>query len=482
MSDFNFPSRGVEWPQSSLIWGQSAGHGTPSDSHSPLDGSLVQCVPLLSDAEQQQLLQSPINNAPLDAEELDRFLESLHHEMRALQPLLIDACRWETGFSRADCEELQAGALDYLEGFTHYRQSTLKPPIPPSKYFVENQERHIHLADQPWGTIAIVLPQNASTLVGIVALSNALTTGNRIILRPPLQCARSSALLAWAIERAVQSAPAVKSWVSLVMTRARPFLQELCAAPLSALIHYMGSSGHVPSLMADAWNGGKGLIADGTGNVWVWVGPDAPPDEAAQILTSGALRYNGQTCTSINGALIHPAIYNEVRERLLTRWQALIVAAGPHAEGDVGPLFDEAQATWCEEQLKQSGGGVLSGGRREGNLLAPTLMEHPNQESSLVREGVFGPALWISSGDADTFQSWWMNNRYPLCAGVLGISPDEAATSWPLRNVARMVVNGDPSVEHIYEPWGGYPSSGFNAVGEWMHKYLRTISLDMPAR
>lgn len=480
MLDFTIPARGDQWLESSLIWGESAGRGEASDSHSPFDGSLVQSVSLLSDAEQKQLLH-PAPHEPLANEDLERFAQSLHQEMHAMQPLFVEACQWETGFSRADCHELQSGTLEYIQGFEEYRQSTTMPLAAPLKYFDVAQERHIHLTHQPWGTIAIVLPQNATVLVGVVALLNALATGNRIILRPPLQCARSAALLGGAIKRAAFTAsPWVQSLVSVVMTRARPFLQEVCAAPLPALIHYMGSSDHVPSLLADAWAGGKSVIADGTGNTWVWVGPDTPVDEAVQVLCAGALRYNGQTCTSINGALIHPTIYESVRERLVAHWQTLRNSALPDAIASIGPVFDEKQALWCEEQTAKSGGTILCGGNRQGNLLPPLLLEHPNPDSSLVRDGIFGPALWISRGDEDTFKTWWTGNRYPLCAGVLGVAPDDDhAASWPLRNLARLVVNGDPSVEHIYEPWGGYAASGSNGVGAWLHKYRRTISLDV---
>src|SRR5687767_3087511 len=98
MPDSHFPARGAEWPETSLIWGHRGGCGASSESHSPLDGSLIQSIQLLSDCEQQQLLQAPTLNAPLNAEVLGRFTESLHRQMSIIRPLRIEACRWETGF------------------------------------------------------------------------------------------------------------------------------------------------------------------------------------------------------------------------------------------------------------------------------------------------------------------------------------------------------------------------------------------------
>jgi acyl-CoA reductase-like NAD-dependent aldehyde dehydrogenase len=202
------------------------------------------------------------------------------------------------------------------------------------------------------------------------------------------------------------------------------------------------------------------------------VGQDADPEGAARILTDGALRYNGQTCTSINGAIVHPARYGAVRERLRGRWAGICA----------GPLFDEAQARACAQRIAQSGGSLVCGGRRAGNHLEATLVESPCPDSALVREGVFGPCLWIAPGDADEFAARWeRSNRYPLCAAVLSASADPAAWAARLPNLARLTLNGDMSIEHIFEPWGGYGGSGTNPVASWEEKYQRVVQLDEPA-
>ncbi len=220
-------------------------------------------------------------------------------------------------------------------------------------------------------------------------------------------------------------------------------------------------------------------MIDGEGNGWVWVGEDAPLEPSVETITAGALRYNGQSCTSINGAIIHPSIYRAMRERLVDRWGQLR-AGNPLEEAvEVGPLFEETQAAACEQRLAESGGSILCGGGRQGNLLPPTLVEKPDPESALVTEGVFGSALWIAPGDPETFRRLWRQNRFPLCAGVL--SPTAEAGAWAdLPNLARLVVNGDPSQEHIFEPWGGYPASGANPVDHWPAKYQRLVQIDAP--
>lgn len=483
------PPVGAPWPLASRAWGCSAGRGESSDLFSPADNTLVQSLRLLDDAELARLVAPCSPNVIASAGNpavLWPFVARLESALGALSPLLHDAMQRETGFVAFDCDEMTLGAREYVRDFRrrweeHEARTAAGKPPPLVWRAAEQQERQIHLARASWGTVAVVLPQNAFLLLAVTCLLNALAAGNRVILRAPLGSARSAALLGLLLDQA--GCP--PGWVSVVLVRARPFVCALQAAPGPCLIHYMGGSSHGADLLAHSFDANKAILLDGEGNVWVWVGPDAAPEAAADLLTRGAaLRYNGQTCTSVNGAIIHPAVYSQVRAALAARWSRLR-AGNPLCDPDVnvvGPLFDDAQAVWCEQQARESGGTILCGGQRTGNLLAPTLIEEPREDSGLVTNGVFGPALWIAPGERDDFVRRWAVNRFPLCAGVMSPGEQSGAAWWlgRLPNLARLVINGDPSEECLWEPWGGYGASGTNPVGAWADKYRRVLQVDAP--
>lgn len=468
------PKLGEAWPQSSLIWGTCAGSGEAIDHVSPVNGVPVGTMQMLDETEMDSLLCGCTTAPHIAPSEALNFSVRLYEAMKAREAELLEALRVETGFVRTDCEELLSGILTYAQRFP----DAIKFPAHDVHYYHAGEElRRIRQVSVPWGTIAVILPQSATLIIGVTCLLNALASGNRVILRAPVQRPRSAALLADAIAEAQPPQNAV----SLVLTRAKEFTAQLNASPAPILVHYMGSSRYAPSLLAETFKHSKPVIIDGEGNAWVWVGPDADPDAVAETLTQGALRYNGQTCTSVNGALIHPDLYEAVRERLITRWNAL--SAGNSLQDDtvqVGPLMDEGQAEWCEARALGSGGRLLAGGRRTKNLLSPTLVEDPDWDSELVTQGIFGGILWIRAATQDEFVTQWTSNRYPLCAGV--ISPSVDATWWLMRlaNVARLSLNGDPSIEDIFEPWGGYPATGTNPVTTWVEKYCRTVAIDEP--
>ena len=468
---------GAKWQGTSSIWGRSCGNGQWVDQVSPLNGARIQRLRLLDPAEISELfrLQSPLGK--VDRESLRQFCSRLHKELRTLYPSILDTTQLETAFTRSDCEEVVLSSLQYVEGFPEYFAS-LPDTNPDSLGYKDSSgQRQIHQVALPWGTVAAILPQSAFLFLAVTCLLNALAAGNRVILRAPVQCARSAGQLSLALEKAQPPGDCV----SVVLVSARTFVVALCESRESLLIHYLGSSAHAPEILSTCFQAGKQVLIDGEGNAWIWVDDDTPLDYASDILTRGALRYNGQTCTSVNGAIIHPRIYEQLREHLATRWSKLTFGNPLEANIQVGPMLDDVQAEECLLRIRDSGAMVLAGGYRRGNLLAPTLAAEPREDSQLVSHGLFGAALWIAPGDMNSFTTLWRTNRYPLCAGVLTRSRVLKEYLDRMPGLARLTVNSDPSVEYLYEPWGGYPGSGTNPVSYWHRKYLRTVQVDCPA-
>ncbi|RYX81923.1 aldehyde dehydrogenase family protein [bacterium] len=455
----------------SWIWGERAGNGSATAPLSPVDGLPLGHTQHIDEEEMEALLAPLGQTLSISEEEVRAFATRLHAELRNVAAPIFEALRRETGFVARDCAEVRDGIVLYARDFWEVGFMEAASHQPQS-YRFEDADRDIRQVSVPWGTIVVVLPSSATLLLAVTCLLNALATGNRVILRFPAASPLSASLLCEAVELAQPP----KNSVSIVMAPAKTLLSNVHENAAHVLIHYLGSSRHAPALVVKGFENGKSVIADGEGNTWIWVSAKADVDKVIETLTQGALRYNGQTCTSVNGALIHPTIYNVVREALIKRWNAL--QSGKEANADVGPLGDEGQAEWCQERVETSGGQIVCGGKRDGSFLAPTLVEAPREDSDLVTQGLFGPALWIAQGDENKFMRLWATNHFPLCAGIL--EPEADAQSWATRlgNVARLVLNGDPSVEWTFEPWGGYPASGNNPVSTWADKYRRVVAVD----
>lgn len=442
----------------SWIWGSYHGGGPNFEVRSPLEDTVIAKGELLGDLS---LLDGHSLTENLDIDRLGKILADGIESRRAQ---FVRATRLETGFSHQDCEELIEGALAYAQAFATHLATQIAPR---NEGFVSNGRR-LALVEVPYGTIAVILPNNAFLPLALACLLSALRAGNRVILRAPTQSARSASLLAEILEGTPEIAP----YVSVAICSAPDFVDWFMASPGAGLLHFFGSSRRAAELVARGFDAGKSVLIDGEGNVWAYVDGSVDIDQSAKLLVDGAFRYNGQTCTSINGAIVHPALFDEVVTRIVDQ-------VGSLHESQIGPVFNERQAAWCLDRVEQSGGEILVGGKRNGAYVSSTVVSSPDPNSDLVREGVFGPALWLAKGDEAEFASRWQHNRYPLCAAILQEPAKLSEWASRLPGVARLVLNGDPSIEDPFEYWGGYPPAGQNPVSAWPAKYRRTVQIDL---
>jgi acyl-CoA reductase-like NAD-dependent aldehyde dehydrogenase len=114
----------------------------------------------------------------------------------------------------------------------------------------------------------------------------------------------------------------------------------------------------------------------------------------------------------------------------------------------------------------------------DGAYFTPAVLEGVESGDTLVREGLFGPAVWMRSIRRDEIRRWIRANRFPLSDTVLSLRPEVVSEFVGHARAARVCVNVDPSVESMFEPWGGYPPGSLNPVSLWSSKYRRTYQLD----
>lgn len=442
---------------------------------SPVDGRRLRTLRLLSGRGISTLFSrnAEPSKAGTKAETL-RFLKRLCLKIKENRDKLVPMLVMETGYIRSDSEEIIDGSIEFLEEFGMEAgtvRSTEKS-IPFS--FGTDVERKIHLALRPYRQVAVIIPQNASFGITLIVLAAALYSGAPLVLRASLQ----SGLTTEFLKKLVKESNPPESSVEFVSCLAVDFLKACYKSPSVDLIHYIGSNRYVPSILIDAFNAGKASLLDGQGNGLVYVDRSFPVDKAIKIITAGAVRYNGETCTSINGVLCHPDLYIRLRNGLSESFGALSVGHPMEAGTDVGPLFSEIQADHIGNLVRSSGGAFLSGGEIKGAYITPGLIEGVDRGKALVTEGFMGPVVWLHRSRFKESVQWFNANKYPLSETILSMDPDQIKTFVGRSKSARVCINVDPSIESMFEPWGGYPPSGLNPVSIWTQKYLQTFQID----
>jgi len=443
---------------------------------SPVSGAVLDRVRLWTAHEISALVEeSDPDLLDVSAEDVFAFLGRFREAISSSREELFQKTLLETGFVAGDCRELVDGAIEYLRDFeTHVRGDHRAERTIPHSY-TAREGREMRIARRPYHTVAALVPQNAALPLTVTIIASALYAGSRLLLRPSLQCAATGSLLADLVSR---SEPPEGS-IHIVNALAEEFLQAICNTAPIEMIHYIGSNRYALDVFNRAFAARKICLLDGQGNGMLYVDDGYPIDRAVPLITSGATRYNGETCTSVNGVLVHPRRFEEVREGVVESFRSLRVGHPGEHQTRVGPLLSERQAEELAALLSSGNSRrVLCGGTHEGAYFKPTVVEGVDALEGIVCDGFFGPAIWIHPVEERSLLPWLQANRFPLSDTVLSHRPELIRLVASRSRAARICVNQDPSIESMFEPWGGYPPSGLNIVSDWVDKYLQPYQLD----
>ena len=215
--------------------------------------------------------------------------------------------------------------------------------------------------------------------------------------------------------------------------------------------------------------GKKKVTLELGGNAACIVDADADLDAAVPRIIFGAFYQSGQSCISVQRILIHEKIYDEVKRRLALETQKL-KAGNPHDEDVfIGPMISTAEANrlkgWIDEAVA-AGATLIAGGKLNGMMLEPTLVENTRATDSLYAEEAFGPAAVLEkfSKFEDALEKV-NSGRYGLQAGIFTRDIQKAMLAWDTLEVGGVVIGDVPSFRVDNMPYGGVKDSGLGREG-----------------
>ncbi|MEQ3722692.1 aldehyde dehydrogenase family protein [Alcanivorax sp.] len=215
--------------------------------------------------------------------------------------------------------------------------------------------------------------------------------------------------------------------------------------------------------------GKKPVILELGGNAAVIVDEDADLDDAVERITFGAFYQSGQSCIGVQRILIHDAIYDELKTRLVEKTAGLKMGDPKDEETFIGPVISEGEATRLENWVNEAvdaGATLLVGGKREGAMLEATLLENAPKGSNIVEEEAFGPVAVISRfSDFDDALNTVNESKFGLQAGIFTRDLYKAHKAWDELEVGGVVIGDVPSWRVDNMPYGGVKDSGLGREG-----------------
>lgn len=459
-----------------LVSDQLSTEGELYDVVSPVTGDTICTVPVLEQEGVEQALAGLEEGAGFNRTDVLAFLDRLKSQLISSKDRLLELNHLETGFIESDNHEIIDALIEYLDDFEQSANNGVpQAPSMVKHSYSSDHGRSMKLIKRPYQCVAVLVPQNASLALAVISIASALFVGAKVIIRPSLQCGATGSKLA----ELLNASQPPKSSVSLVNSKASHFLKACYQSNLVGLVHYIGSDQYAQAVLSESFTHGKMAIIDGEGNGMLYVDESFPLAKAVQIIVGGVTRYNGETCTSINGVLVHPSAYEALKAALLEAFEGLSVGY-PRDEGvNLGPLFSARQAQVTMDKIKDSKeANILCGGEVEQAYFSPTIITGVAKDDLIVKEGFFAPAVWLAPADQNDLWSWLDVNRFPLSDTILSHKPSLIKEFVTRSKAARICINEDPSIESMFEPWGGYPPGGLNPVSVWTEKYLHTIQVD----
>jgi acyl-CoA reductase-like NAD-dependent aldehyde dehydrogenase len=233
------------------------------------------------------------------------------------------------------------------------------------------------------------------------------------------------------------------------------------------LLSFTGSPEVGWALKAKA--GKKKVTLELGGNAACIVDADANINDAVQRIIFGAFYQSGQSCISVQRIIIHQAIYEQVKAKLVVASASLIMGSPQHEQTFIGPMISEKEAErlqlWIQQAIEQ-GANLLCGGQRQGAMLQATLLENVPNHAALYCEEAFGPVAILSSfNDFDQALAQVNDSTFGLQAGIFTRDIYKAYKAWDTLEVGGVVIGDVPSWRVDNMPYGGVKDSGLGREG-----------------
>lgn len=254
---------------------------------------------------------------------------------------------------------------------------------------------------EPIGVVVGIVPWNNPILLMGAKVASALAAGNSIVIKPasstPLSTLKAAELLA--------KAGLPKGLVNFVTGPGEVVGEELVTNPKTRKVSFTGETSTGKRIMQLASSGLKRVTLELGGSNPIIVAGDADLDGAVNAALNGRFRNCGQGCMCVKRAYVDEKVAGVFIEKLKERASGIVVGDGMKAETTMGPVHSRVQLEKVSRQVSETidgGAKLLIGGRApespelsSGFFYLPTLVTDVDEDSSLVSEECFGPALPI---------------------------------------------------------------------------------------
>jgi acyl-CoA reductase-like NAD-dependent aldehyde dehydrogenase len=315
----------------------------------------------------------------------------------------------------------------------------------------------------PCGIVAAITPFNFPLNLVCHKVGPAIAGGNAVLVKP----ATDTPLSALKLTRILLEAGLPPQAIACVTGGGGDIGKAICEDDRVRKISFTGSYevGQAICRMA----GVKRVTMELGSNSPVIIMDDADLDHAAQVVSQTGYANAGQTCISAQRILTSGRIAGDFLDALKPRVEALATGDQFSPQTKVGPLVRERDAERVEQWINEavsSGAKLVTGGRRNGAIYEPTILDHVRPEQRVSCDELFGPAVVVTRvSDIDEAIRLANDTEYGLAAGIFTQDIDRALKFAKEVDSGNLHINWTSQWRADFMPYGGLKHSGTGKEG-----------------
>jgi acyl-CoA reductase-like NAD-dependent aldehyde dehydrogenase len=315
----------------------------------------------------------------------------------------------------------------------------------------------------PCGVVVAISPFNFPLNLLCHKVGPGLAAGNAVIAKPP----SDTPLSGLRFTELLLQAGLPSEGIQCITGPGGSVGEQLCKDPRVRKISFTGSPTVGERICRVA--GIKKVTMELGSNSPLIIMEDADLEEVAKATAATGYALAGQVCISTQRVLVNQRVYGDFLDALRPEVESIVTGNPLEESTRMGPMIRESDAirveSWINEAVK-GGGRLVTGGVRQGNLVAPTVVADVDARERISCDELFGPAVAVTRfEDIDQAIAMANDSKYGLSAGIFTRNLDWAMKFVREVHSGNLMVNWGPQWRVDLMPYGGLKQSGFGKEG-----------------
>jgi alpha-ketoglutaric semialdehyde dehydrogenase len=320
---------------------------------------------------------------------------------------------------------------------------------------------------QPIGVVGVITPWNFPIAIPSWKIVPALVCGNTVVFKP----ANDTPMLGQRFVELLVEAGVPAGVVNLVHGFGGEVGDRIVRHSDVRVVTLTGSRETGVAVLEAAAEGLKHVHLELGGKNGIIVMDDADLDLAVDGIVWSAFGTSGQRCTAASRVIVHRAVYDDVRSRLVAAVERLRLGPGWEAETDVGPVINAKALEKIHsytEVGRDEGATLLTGGEiasddglDAGFFYRPTIFADVAGDMRIAQEEIFGPTTALIPVD-DFEEAIRVANgiRYGLSSSIFTADVNRAFRAMRDLEAGITYVNAGTIGAEVHLPFGGTKDTG----------------------